>query len=254
MKSPIKENINNFKALSFLKDIIPKGSVTNSFLFFSGMIEFSLAESERFILAHTSRYVVYEFWKCAMEDPNKIAEMAESMYPFEDVNAFYSFQENWPKYKDPFVRSALFFLLNRCSGNGWISAGKFDDRNFNPIAISHLKKFSPKNFFPIRDKNDSLTESIKNVTREGDYMLFPIGKFDYNLFEHGRNKGYEMTTVLHKELCEYLCSIEKKWVVLYKTHPQLFKLYEGSNIIMIDKYGRKTTDKDSSEDLVIANF
>jgi len=254
MKSPIKENINNFKALSVLKEIFPKGSVIDSFLFFSGQIEISLAEAERFVVAHTNKYVIYEFWNCAMEDPERIAKLSEFFYPIGDEKFFHVYQESWPKYKDHYIRSALFFLLNRCSESGWISAGKFDDMNFNPVALSHLKKFTPKNFFLTLDKGTTLNEAIANSTTKGEYLFFPIGKFDNNFFEHGKNKGYEMTTILHKELCEYLRDIEKKWVVLYKTHARLFKLYEGSNIIMIDKYGKKTTDKNKSEDVLIANF
>ena len=109
MKSPIKENINNFKALSVLKDTIPKGSVVDSFLFFSGEVELNLAESERFVIAHTNKYVIYEFWKCAMEDPVRIAEISEFIYPIGDEKLFHVFQEDWPKYKDHFTRSALFF-------------------------------------------------------------------------------------------------------------------------------------------------
>jgi len=254
MKSPIKENINNFKALSILKETFPKGSVIDSFLFFSGQIELSLAEAGRFVIAHTNKYVVYEFWKCAMEDPERIAELSEFFYPIGDEKFFHSYQENWPKYKDHYTRSALFFLLNRCSESGWISAGKFDDANFNPIALSHLKKFSPKNFFLTLDKGDTLNKALVTSTIKSDYLFFPIGKFDNNFFEHGRNRGYEMTTILHKELCEYLRDVEKKWVVLYKTHSQLLKLYDGFNITMIDKYGKKTTDKNKSEDFLIANF
>tara|TARA_Y100000310_G_C20527930_1_gene736997 strand:+ start:228 stop:992 length:765 start_codon:yes stop_codon:yes gene_type:complete len=254
MKSPIKENINNFKALSVLKDTIPKGSVVDSFLFFSGEVELNLAESERFVIAHTNKYVIYEFWKCAMEDPVRIAEISEFIYPIGDEKLFHVFQEDWPKYKDHFTRSALFFLLNRCSESGWISAGKFDDMNFTPIALSHLKKFSSKNFFLTLDKADTLNDALATSTMKGEYLLLPIGKFDYNFFEYGKSKGYEMTTIFHKELCEHLRDVEKKWMVLYKTHPQLFKLYKDHNITMIDKYGRKTADRDSSEELIIANF
>ena len=147
MKSPIKESLNNFKCSAFLKTLIPRGSIVNSFLFFDGGVEFNLTESDRFVVAHTTKYVIYEFWKCAMENPARIAELSESLYPIGDEKAFHLFQENWPKYQDHYTRSALFFLLNRCSESGWISAGKFDDKNFNPLALSHLKKFSPKNFF-----------------------------------------------------------------------------------------------------------
>ena len=254
MKSPIRESTNNFKALSVLKTLIPKGDVIDSFLLFSGEMELSLAESGRFVIAHTNKYVIYEFWKCAMENPARIAELSESLYPIGDEKAFHLFQENWPKYQDHYTRSALFFLLNRCSESGWISAGKFDDKNFNPVALSHLKRFSPKNFFLTLDKADTLNEAITASATKGEYLLFPIGRFDNNFFEYGKSKGYETTTILHKELCEQLQESEKKWVVVYKTHSQLFKLYNDHNIIMIDKYGKRTENKKNSEELIIANF
>ena len=254
MKSPIKENVNDSKALSYLKEIFPKGSVIDSFLFFSGQMEFNLAEAGRFIVAHTNKYVIYEFRKCAMEDPQRIAKLSEHFHPIGDEKFFHVYQENWPKYKDHYTRSALFFLLNRCSESGWISSGKFDDVNFNSIALSHLRKFSPKNFFLTLDKADTLNEAITASATKGEYLLFPIGRFDNNFFEYGKSKGYETTTILHKELCEQLQESEKKWVVVYKTHSQLFKLYNDHNIIMIDKYGKRTENKKNSEELIIANF
>ena len=254
MKSPIRESTNNFKALSVLKTLIPKGDVVDSFLLFSGEMELSLAESGRFVIAHTNKYVIYEFWKCAMENPARIAELSESLYPIGDEKAFHLFQENWPKYQDHYTRSALFFLLNRCSESGWISAGKFDDKNFNPLALSHLKKFSPKNFFLTMDNADTLNEAIANSSTKGDYLLLPVGKFDYNFFEHGKSKGYEMTTVLHEELFKHLSEIDKKWISIYKHHPRLYILYKDYNTIMIDKYGKRTEDKDICEEVIFANF
>ena len=254
MKSPIKENINKFKALATLKELIPKGSVIDSYLLFSGDLEFRLAEAERFIVGHTNKYVVYEFWKCALEDPQKIEGLAQHLYPIGDADAFHTFQAEWPTYKDCYARSALFFLLNRCSASGWISAGKFDDENLNPIAFSHLKKFNPKNFFLTFDEVDTLTDSLSRRTSQADYLLFPIGHFNYNLLEYGRNTGLEMTRVYHKRLYEALSEREDKWIVLYKYHRQVESLYKNHNLIMIDKYGRKTKDKDTCEELVIANF
>ena len=75
MKSPIREN-NRFKCLPLLRELIPPGSVINSFLFFDGNLEFGLANSERFIIGHTNRYVVYEFWECATTDARKTAEIS----------------------------------------------------------------------------------------------------------------------------------------------------------------------------------
>ena len=252
MKSPIKE-VNGFKCLSELKRIIPKGSVINSFLFFSGGIEFNLADSGRFVIAHTHKDVIYEGWDCAVKNPKQIAEMSRFLFPIEDANTFHILQENWPTYPDPFARSALFFLLNRCSDSGWISAGKLAHHNFNPIALSYLNKFNPRNFYIMWDEEENLTENIKNA-KPSDFLLLPVGKFSYNFFEHGKSKGHEMSTVHHKNLCETLKENKSKWVVIYKYHPQLFKLYKEYNISMINKFGKLTTDTQQCEEVLIANF
>ena len=254
MRSPIKENINNFCSSKILKEIIPKGTVVNSFLFFSGVQEFSLAESERLVIAHTNKYVIYEFWKCVIEDPQRIAKIAEYMFSKMVGNwDFHLLQENWPKYKDPYIRSALFFLLNRCSESGFISTGKLNDERYNPISLSYLNNFNVRNFHIIWDKKENVHETFIDIENT-DYLLFPVGKFNYNLFEYGKNKGYEMTTIHHKKLYESLQEIKHKWVTLYKYHPQANALYKDYNITMIDKYGRETKDKDNCEELVIANF
>tara|TARA_Y100000296_G_scaffold13458_1_gene15644 strand:- start:355 stop:1113 length:759 start_codon:yes stop_codon:yes gene_type:complete len=252
MKSPIKEN-NNFKCLSELKRMFPKGSVINSFLFYAGNLEFNLAESDRFVIAHTHKYVIYEFWHCALHDPKRIAEMSKHLFPIENPDMFHILQENWPKYPDPYARSALFFLLNRCSDSGWISAGKLDHKNFNPVALSYLSRFNPKNFYITCDESEDLLENIKS-TKKADYLLFPVGDFNYNLFEYGKNKGYEMSTVHHKNLCRELKENDNKWVVVYKYHPQPFKLYKEYNISMINKFGNVTTDTQQCEEVLIANF
>ena len=252
MKSPIKEN-NRFKCLTELQRMIPKGSVVNSFLFFAGNLEFNLAKSGRFVIAHTHKYVISEFWQCVMEDPSRVVEMSKFLFPIEDPNMFYILQENWPKYRDPYVRASLFFLLNRCSDSGWISAGKLEQRNFNPIALSYLSHFKPKNFHIKLDPVEDLIENVKEVG-ETDFLLFPVGEFSYNFFEHGKNKGHEMSTVHHKNLCETLKTNNNRWVVIYKHHPHLFKLYKEYNISMIDKLGKTTTDQQQCEEVLIANF
>jgi|TARA_Y100000034_G_C6897805_1_gene414354 hypothetical protein len=252
MTSPIKE-INKFKCLGELKRKIPKGRIINSFLFFGGGLELNLAGTDRFVIAHTNRYVVYEFWHCALQDPKRIADMSKALFPIEDPNLFHILQENWPKYPDPFARSALFFLLNRCSESGWISAGKLNHKNFNPIALSHLSRFKPQNFYILWDQDKELTESVQEAD-DADYLLLPLGKFSYNFFEYGKSKGYEMPTIHHKNLCETLKAKENKWVVIYKFHPQVFKLYKGFNFTMIDRHGRVTGHRHDCEEVIIANF
>ncbi len=254
MISPIHENINNFRSSRILKEMITPGSVIHSFLFFAGTPEFALAERGNFVAAHTTKYVIYEFWKCAQQDPETIVKMAESLFPhLNNEITFHILQESWPTYRNPILRSALFFLLNRCSESGLISAGKLDPLRYNPISLSHLKKFKIDNFHLQLDSDENFINSIHHI-KDADYLLFPIGRFNYNLFEYGKSKGYEMTTIHHKRFYEALRDVETKWIVLYKYHPEAYILYKDHNIMMLDKYGRQTKEKDSCEELVIANF
>jgi hypothetical protein len=259
MKPPIKDNL-NFKSLRVLKELIPRKSIVSSFLFYSGALEFNLAEDDRFISAHTTRYVIYEFWRCAVEEPPLITDRAQyffklleddPLYPSEKTFAI--LQENWPQYKDPWTRSAYFFLLNRCSESGLISSGKLNVKYFNPLSIINLKNFKIRNFHIHFDQEEDFINTL-TTTEEADYLFFPVGEYSYNLFEQGKSKGHETTTVNHKKLHENLVKQNKKWIVLYKNHTGVFDLYSDYNIIMVNKYGRKTTQKDDCEDIVIANF
>ena len=254
MRSPVKENINNFRCLRLLKELIPKGSVVNSYLLFGGHEELSLAQADRFVIAHTTQYPIYEFWDCVMTDPELVAIIATDLFPkIRNVNMIGALQETWTSYGDAYARSALFFLLNKCSGTGLISSGELDDKNFNPLSLSSLKKFKVNNFQPVCDRNQEFHHSFKE-RKEGDYLLFPMGHFNYNLFEYGKSKGHETTTIYHKRFYKNLQGIRDKWVIVYKYHSEVQKLYKDHHIIMVDKYGRETKQKDACEDLVIANF
>jgi hypothetical protein len=233
---------------------MPKGSVIHSYILFGGQDELSLAGTERLIVAHTTKYMIYEFWNCVLSDPDRMAQIAKHMFPqIRNVNMFAMLQDSWAEAKDPYVRAALFFLMNRCSTKGLISSGELDEKNFHPLSLSYLKNFKIPNFHLCWDNHQEFTDSITEI-KEADYLLFPAGRFAYNLFEDGKSKGHETTTIYHKKLYEALQKIKKKWIVIYKHHPQVHLLYSGQNIMMLDKYGRETRQKETCEDLIIANF
>ena len=254
MKSPIKDHSRDFKCLSILKNLIPKGSTVKSFLFFGGSIEFNLAEDSRFISAHTTKYVIYEFWQCLLDDKRKVFDILNcDSFKFKDENIFNVLQENWPKYSDPFVRAALFFLLNRCSKTGMISSGKLEQKNFHPLALSYIKRFEPKNFHLTCDApHDVLTSIDENA--DVDYLLFPIGDFQYNLLEQGKSVGYETEQVNHRKLKKKLDEKKQKWILIYNHHSYIFNLYCDYKIIMIDRFGRQTAQRDSCEEIIVTNF
>jgi len=260
MKSPIRDGL-NFKCLGEVKKLVPEKSIVSSFLFYSGAIELNLASSGRFIVAHTNRPFVYEFWHHAMENPSRVATQSEFFFDnllsedplFSIEKMFTILQETWFKKRDPHARVAYFFLLNRCSEGGLISSGKLDKTHFNPASLSHLKNFKVKNFYIKFDKEEDFLETLEEEDGS-EYLLFPVGSCSHNFFERGKNKGFETTMVHHEGLSEILKQRNKKWVALYKSHKRVFDLYKDYHIIMVDKYGRKTSKKDKCEDIVIANF
>jgi len=255
MRTPIKQSINNFSSLPILKELIPEGNIVNSFLFFGGDIELNLAESKRLIIAHSDKFVVWEFWQSALQNPRRIAEIAQHLFgAFEkEEKIFHLLQENWPKYHDPFVRSALFFILNRCSDTGLISSGKFDDKHFNPLSLSRLKNFEITNFALKWNKEEDFPNQVARV-EGGDYLLFPVRKFSYNLLQHGKSRGFETVIVNHKQLAQSLYKENRKWITLYKYHSGVMDLYRKYNITMVDEYGRRTSDEKNCSELIVANF
>ena len=147
----------------------------------------------------------------------------------------------------------MFFLLNRCSSSGTISSGDFDTKNFSPIALSHLKRLKDQNFHLklVKEFNDV---DFNNATLDADYLLFPMGKFNYNFFEHGKSKGYEESSVNHKLLFEKLSKLDKKWIALYMNHPAVFEVYKDYKTSMVDKHGRITLEENNCEEIIVTNF
>jgi hypothetical protein len=247
----------DFKSKSVLKEIIDKGSVVGTYLFFDGNIELGIASPDRLVIAHTNNYTISEFWACARFDPGRLAKIIEHLSKIEESKILYTMQESWSTYKDPFVRSAMFFLLNRCSTRGMISSGDVDLNHYNPLSLSRLHKLKNlKHFHLIRTQDENFLKGTKNTLPDNnlDYLLIPAGRFNYNLFEDGKAVSDEDTRVGHRDVEVFFKKQEKKCMIVYKKHETLFGIYEGQNIIMVDKRGNRTKNKELCEDLIIANF
>ena len=242
MQTPIKNLKKQTNSISILKDIIPKGSVIGSYPFYDGNVEFRLAESDRFVIGMTQSRQVAEFWHCLLEDANKISLIAEKIFPTLNEATFDILRKGWYSYKDPFVRSALFFLLNRCSSLGMVSHGAFETSNYNPIALRDLKTFQAKNF------NIQLVEEYDNSKVE--LNLFCPGKYHYDVLDIAEPKGIEESTFKHtKSLKEYRKS---KSIFLYEYHPKL-ETTKGYSKILVDQYGRITTNSDIAKEIILHN-
>tara|TARA_Y100000034_G_scaffold75404_1_gene90593 strand:- start:890 stop:1648 length:759 start_codon:yes stop_codon:yes gene_type:complete len=252
MKSPIRSPLES-KSLRIIKELVPVESTLSSFMLYSGDIELSLSRAGRTVVAHTNKQVVYDFWASLKKDKEKVIAAVEDFYPQIDSVLFHYLQESWPQYGDAHTRAAFFFILNRCSEYGEVSTGKMDKSHFNPIALNYLKNFEGTNFYPLWDKEENVLDTLSSA-KQTDFTLMPVGRFSFNLFEYGKSRGYETTSVNHRELYEKMQQTDRKMILIYKKHSHLFRMYQAYNIHMIDKRGRVVNKKDECEEVVIANF
>ena len=251
MRSPLQ--IRTSKSAAVLKKIIPEGSTISSFFFYDGTVEVALAHSGRTVVAHTNKYPVYEFWNTLIKNAEGIATAAEFMHKRLLEPEMYLLQENWTSYNKQKDRATFFYILSKCSEVGLASCGKIDKNRLTASNIANLKRFKIKNLYPFYDNTKDPLEGMKTA-KHTNYLFFPVGNYNYNLFDHGKNVGPDMPLINHADIKKTLEETDKKWAMVYDKHPAIFKLYNNKNIIMIDKYGNKTSHKQRCREIIINNF
>tara|TARA_R100001591_G_scaffold80161_1_gene87336 strand:- start:926 stop:1690 length:765 start_codon:yes stop_codon:yes gene_type:complete len=254
MISPLKSPITNNKCLASLKKIIPEGSIVHSFLLYDGCLEVKLADADRFVVAHTNKYVNYEFWQCLMADPERLSVIADHFSPIESENIFDILQKEWLKYPDPFIRSGMYYLLNQSSDLNYITSGKLAQDINLTRSIYDMKKFSCPNLHVQLDEEDNFINSILNINDKCDYVFLPIGNYSLNFLEQGQSVGFEQTRVIHKEIKNLLSSSDKKIILLYKFSKSAVNYYKDHSMYIIDKWGRNTESTKFAKEILIANF
>lgn len=252
--TPLHHKNYQTRALSEILKLVPEGKVVDSFLLFDGDLEISLSKYRRFVCAHTTQYVVYEFWKCLFENPKQIYAIATSEhFKFEEED--YEFlQENWAHYKDQYIRSAFFYVLNKSSTTGAISHGALDLNKLDIANLADLKMFkAPSNMHLIHD-NTEFIDSIKSANN-GEYNIINAGNFSLDYFVDGKGFGLEETRFEHKHLHEYFKNTDKKTIIVYKNRKQAVELYQNTakTLLFLNQYG-KQTNQDKAKEILIANF
>ncbi len=254
IQSPLKNPNSPKKCLRHLLETIPAGTVVDTFLLFSGDVEINLAEYDRFVIAHTNKYAIYEFWWSIRSDPNRMYKMITAdQFKFHPT-MYEIMQRRWIEFKDPIVRSAIFFTLNQMSETGAVSSGKLINEQFNPVALGNLRAFkSSDNIHFVLDKSEDFMEPIKGQLR-GEYVIVFAGNFSYNLFEYGKNKSYDSYTVDHRKLKQLIETTDKKLMIVYNFDARVDKFFKKHNKTLIDKYGRVTTKPQEAVEVIVANF
>tara|TARA_R110002020_G_C16185107_1_gene765129 strand:- start:168 stop:839 length:672 start_codon:yes stop_codon:yes gene_type:complete len=222
--------------------LIPKGTVISTYPFYDGNVEFRLAESDRFVVGNTQSRAVAEFWLCAIKDANKISLMADKIHPMLNEATFDILRKRWYAYKDPFSRSALFFLLNRCSSLGMVSHGEFNIDNLSPIAVRDLKTFKVKNF------NIRLVEEYDQGKAE--INLFTPGKYHFDVLDIAEPKGMEESSFKHTKMLKVFK--KQPSIFVYEFHPRLTAI-KGYSKILVDQYGRQVDDASRAKEIILHN-
>ena len=246
MRSPIKNLKNKTNSISKIKELIPKGSVVQTYPFYDGAVEFSLSESDRFVIGSTKSSVVAEFWNYATIDSKKVSLIAEKMFPILNENTFDLFKKNWFSYKDPYVRSALFFLLNRCSSLGMITHGDLDTANYNALSLSELRLFQVSNFeILLIPENEDY-----NTSKHTDINLFNPGSYYFDALNTEQVIGLEESPFSHNDNLRIFSN--QPTIFIYKFHPRLLKFKKYSKILL-DKNGRQTDDVTNAKEIILHN-
>lgn len=253
MKSPIKDR--RFKNLfvSHAKGLIPKEARIHSYGLFAGGAELSLSD-QRHVNAFTSRPMIFHFWYCLLEDPEYLYSIVtDKSFKFYGEGEFEILQERLLTYDDPYYRSALFFLLNRCSSTGQVSCGKFDPTQYNAVALNYLRSFKKPEKFHLRQEA-SLVDHARATASECDFILFPTLQFNYNLFDYGKSMSYDTQYYNHSHMRAFLTEEHQKTLLVYNSHPALGEFYKDFNLQRIDKFGKLTDNAQECEEIIVTNF
>ena len=241
MKTPIRNPLFKTKCNSVLESLIPRGSVVESFAFYSGEVEFYLANRGRFISAYTEKDVVYDVWSTLLSGTTAAAEISSRILPFKDEKEFPLLQEGWSKFRNPDVRAALFYFLNNCSDSGYISKGNMNTTNYNPVSLSRLKKFIKPEHFHL-SKTDNTIGQVRESDADIIFAQFP--KFIKSFLEEGINRGIEEESLSVESLA--IALKDKKYVLLTEPTKFLNDMF-NCNFTFVDQYGRKTTEQNAKE-------
>jgi hypothetical protein len=238
-----------------LLEFIPAASKVNIFNLYGGYLALNLADKDRIVIANTNRYVVFEFWKCFLEGPDKIASISADLHARKaiDSRSIDFIQRSWAYWPNPYLRAALFFLLNNYAKRGGASTGEVTTMELSPFALRSLQQLQVSNLYlNFYDKNDILDFDFDQL--KTDFVIFPVGKFSYNIFEHAKATGIETASINHNQLRTFLKATKNQTLLIYTMHPHLNEFYKDFEILYVDVYGKPTQTPSKAREALIANF
>jgi hypothetical protein len=252
--SPLKSP-DGFVCASYLKELINPIKPIRAFLSFSGEVELALLADNRDVIINTNNYVIYEFWSCFSADPVRISDQAQALHGRTIPGMIKTYQKDWPGVRDPYLRSAIFFLLNRYSESGTLSYGTTSMGNYSPMCLNNLRRCdeSVTQIKIIYHKTEDYLEGIDECPSDGVALLM-VGQFNGGPLGRRLHSGHETYNINHRDLKKRLLASEKDFVLVYKAHHSLLHLYKGYTIILLNKFGKVTNNIGIAEDMIITTL
>lgn len=256
MKTPVKSQI-NFNSAPTIKQLIHPDQQVVSALLFSGQLECELSFHDVDFIMSTNRHAIYEFWECFIKDPYRLAETADSLHEEMSPQLVYVFQNDWPRFKDPFFRSSIFFLLNKYSVDGTISHGNFNTNNYSPLNGRSMINFHENNDIQKLKlkyyKAEKFHESFEDL-KANQILFIPAGKYSPSPLANQTFAGHDKYVYNEKALKRAIYGLNKNFILVYKYHPKLVIEYKNFKHIMVDKLGQPTTNSAAADELIITNL
>lgn len=241
------------KAASLILSHIPKNITgVHSIFLTGGSIELLLSSKNINVRAFTHNKELLTFWACASWDSLKVAKIAQQFRDLLSEEAvFYNIQERRNESKDPFVRAALFFALNRSTKNGHTSSGKFepDCPRFNDKSLYDLANSNFKNLI-VNHTEDYISEIDEN----GDVFLFCCPYEKYSSRQHSMTPApMEKRKIDHLKLREKLIN-RKNWLLLYELNDEVLDAYAGFDYkLYTDSFRKVNKSNKANQILIFAN-
>ena len=194
---------------------------------------------------------VQEFWECLKNDPDRLIEIIKFTLKYEyfDERFFHYMQENFQTNIDVFVRSAQFYVLNRCTEDGQIFGGKFIDTKYiNELAYFNIKNLDLLNLSVDMHEGASSLKIIETLQSDNYIVATPPG-FSYRLLPAAQVDTLLNPNIDHAELASQL-STKNRWMIICNYHKKLEEIYNNYNINYFNEYW-KESDPAAAKEMII---
>ena len=252
MKTPLRLLNNRASGFNAAIKLLPEDCDEFHFPFFSsGGLELAICNEGKKINGHTYWWCVQEFWECLKNDPDRLIEIIKFTLKYEyfDERFFHYMQENFQTNIDVFVRSAQFYVLNRCTEDGQIFGGKFIDTKYiNKLAYFNIKNLDLLNLSVDMHEGASSLKIIETLQSDNYIVATPPG-FSYRLLPAAQVDTLLNPNIDHAELASQL-STKNRWMIICNYHKKLEEIYNNYNINYFNEYW-KESDPAAAKEMII---